>query len=84
MLKLVALVRTERGGNVETIKRKAESKNAFRKDLKGNGYRIIALMTKEEAMEIKKAKFEEYLVSKFTNLSAKEQTLIYDTIKQAI
>lgn len=84
MLKVVALVREEKGAPVQHVKAKAESKNKFRQELKANGFRIVALMTKDEALMIKGMPYAEFLSHKYKNLSSKEQTLIYDYVTQVL
>lgn len=50
---MVGIVRQGRNGNVTNIKSEYETKKDFIKDLRGNGYRVLAVFTKEEVRYIK-------------------------------
>jgi hypothetical protein len=53
MKNYTAIVRMERGGNVQHIVSEYETKEAFRKDLRSNGIRTLAIYTDEQLAKIK-------------------------------
>jgi len=53
MKNYIAIVRYKRNGNISNIKSEYKTKKDFRQDLKGNGYRILAIFTEEQIDYIK-------------------------------
>jgi hypothetical protein len=83
-VKLVALVRKERGGDVNHIKATAPSKYAFRQKLKEKSYRILVILSKDEVIAIKKLDFDDFKEEWFVRLAESEQQRIYDYVTDQI
>ena len=53
MKNYVGIVREGRNGNVTSITSEYNTKADFRKDIRSNGYRVIAIFTQEQVAYIK-------------------------------
>jgi hypothetical protein len=83
MTEYTAIFRTERTGNVQSMKREYPSKNKFYKDLRGNGFRVIDILTNEEIAELKQISAMDFRWKQIGKRN-KKPSIVHDYINQVL
>lgn len=66
MKTLTAIYKEERNGSMKDMVREYKTKAQFTEDLRGNGFRVLAVLTESDINEIKKMDFAEMVNSNIT------------------
>lgn len=75
-MKLTALYRNKRNGNLKNmVEKDHKTKKAFAKELKANGFRVVAILTEKDIAEIKRKRHYEILTLADTTIDYVKEIL---------